>query len=592
MGEGPLADQAWLCNPGVDNRQVFDSFGSRHEPVAGLTRRAMKARLPVVLALAGAALFAAATPAADINPADYPKLSGRQIAVLRDIVERSRQPLAGWPRAQFGYGPTAGSNNPAHSDLIYQVRADASALAQAQHDKLPAYRELLQGSMGRLIQKMLEPPVWGAWYELSRWEDGLLFERGGGQISPWADPFRKHNIMYSGNLFQMLGYYAMLYGDRKYDAPGALTYVWDQRVAKEVDARYDGPRQTFRYDHTGLAKALHRQYVEGNYVGIACQPRYAFTLCNEVPILAYRHYDLTHGTDYAPEVEARYLANEKWDARTQRFMIFVNQLTGEPHFVQPEQQLAGDPIGGMYWHYPINKDLVAKSYQYHRDIALQFYVGNVPDAIRDQGIGFGFFANYAAEVGDLESRDKLIAYADRNFDPEEKDGRHRYSITDIAIAQQPKDKHFEVWQGNDHRSGVRNIFGGQANSLMAMAQLNDGGAQWRLYNRPWTAEHFKQPFISGVDYPRVLVNQAVFDPAKDALIVGLQPGTASVGTVSFDVNRLDPRKRYRVEVDGREIGRLEQGKTSSAALRWSRDKVLTVEVNLAAPRSIVIRGDA
>ena len=162
------------------------------------------------VAITACALWATAAQGNGVDPAQYPKLSERQLAVLRDVVDRSQQPLLDWPRAQFGYGPTAGSTNPADSDLIYQVRADASAVAQAQYDKVPAYRELYRKTMDALIRKMLEPATWGSWYELSRWEDGLLFGQGGGQVEPWADPFKKHNIMYSGNLFQMLGYYAML----------------------------------------------------------------------------------------------------------------------------------------------------------------------------------------------------------------------------------------------------------------------------------------------------------------------------------------------------------------------------------------------
>jgi hypothetical protein len=545
------------------------------------------------LRLATAALMlCSAVPAiaaGPVDPVDYPRLSATQLSVVRDLVDRSQLPLADWPRSQFGYGPFADSQNPSHSDLIYQMRADATALAQAQYDKLPAYRELLQRSQDQLIQKMLDPAAWGSWYELSRWEDGITFAQGGGQVKPWADPFLKHNIMYSGNLFQMLGYYGMLYRDRKYEAPGSLTYVWDRATARQVDADYDGEPQVFRYDFKRIGQALRRQYQEGDYVGIACQPKYAFTLCNEVPILAYRHYDLLLGTRYAPEVQSKFMKGVRWDPRTQRFMIFVNQQTKEPFFVSPEKQLAGDPIGGMYWHHPINKALVQKSYEYHRDIALQFYLGNVRDAIRDSGIGFGFFANYAAELGDLDSRNKMLAYADVNFAAVGKDQVRRCTINEVPLVEAPREKHFEQWQSDGEKFGKRIVFGAHGCSLMAMALLNEGGSQWRLYNRPWTAAHFAQPFISGVEYPRTLVDQAVFDARKDALVVGLLPGRANAGVVTVDVNQLDVRKSYVVEVDGKAVGTLVRGSAQGEALTWSPDRVLTVRLKLDAARSLVVR---
>ena len=554
--------------------------------MANIVRLAAVVASLVTFASIGSAVAAETS----IDPSRYPRLSSRQMSVVRELVDRAGKPLAEWPRAQFGFGPTADSSNAADSDLIYQIRADASALAQVQYDKVPAYRELYQRGVDQLIQKMLDPMAWGSWYEMSRWEDGITFAQGGGQVEPWADPFKKHNIMYSGNLFQMLGYYTMLFNDRKYDAPGSLTYVWDATTAKSVGSNYDGASQVFRYDHKSLAEALRRQYIEGNYVGIACQPKYAFTLCNEVPILAYRHYDMSHGTRYAPVIERKFMANERWDPRTQRFMIFVNQQTREPMFVEPEKQLAGDPIGGMYWHHPINPELVKKSYQYHRDIAMQFYLGNVREAIRDQGIGFGFFANYAAELGDLATRDKLIAYADANFGPISRDGTYRYSITEIALNDAPKEKHFESWQSDGEKFGKRIVFGGQANSLMAMAQLNDGNVSWRIYNQPWKPAHFEQPFISGVDYPRVLVSQAVFDAQKDALVVGLEPGKTEVDEVSVDINKLSPRKVYVVEIDGKPVGKLLRGKTDGSGLNWSSDGVLTVRLSLPSARSLVVRG--
>ncbi len=115
--------------------------------------------------------------------------------------------------------------------------------------------------------------------------------------------------------------------------------------------------------------------------------------------------------------------------------------------------------------------------------------------------------------------------------------------------------------GNTH--GVDTWTG---NALIPLARLDKGNDFRKLYQNPWTDAHFKEPFISDVDYLTTNVSQAVYDANKQALVVTLMPGPVKAAKISFKVRQLDPAKTYSVLKDKKPAGRLERAADGTASL--------------------------
>src|SRR5690606_22254275 len=134
----------------------------------------------------------------------------------------------------------------------------------------------------------------------------------------WIDPVKDQNIMYSGHLFQMVNTYAMLYGDRRYEAPGSLTFVYDP-VGRGMG------RQEFAYDNSSLAKVLYSQFEENDCAGIESEPNPISPECKQPPTPTYELYDARPGTDYFPTVSMRcrqvFDARDYVDPKTGSFMV-------------------------------------------------------------------------------------------------------------------------------------------------------------------------------------------------------------------------------------------------------------------------------
>jgi hypothetical protein len=180
---------------------------------------------------------------------------------------------------------------------------------------------------------------------------------------------------------------------------------------------------------------------------------------------------------------------------------------------------------------------------------------------------------YAAEVGDQQAKDKMFAYADRNFHPVWENGEYYY----------PRNDDYSVdAQGNVH--GV-DVWAGSA--LIPMARLDRGQGLRKLYSETWDPARYKQPFISDVDTLAAGVSQAFFDPKKDALIVTLLPGPIATKDTSFVVRQLDPTKNYQVIKDGKPVGEL-SAKHQPASTTWRDDGTVLISTSIAAPHTFVL----
>jgi len=127
-----------------------------------------------------------------------------------------------------------------------------------------AVRSRVGRILGRCVERMLDRDVWGYSQAKSYWGR-----------KPWApDPCYRENVMYTGHLLQLLAYYELFTGDRRYHrAGGGWDFVWK-----------DGRR--VHYDVEKLIDVTVEQMRKGPNGGIACEPGLMFFACNNHPHVA------------------------------------------------------------------------------------------------------------------------------------------------------------------------------------------------------------------------------------------------------------------------------------------------------------------
>ena len=377
-------------------------------------RAALRGLRSVVAAALGAVvLVLAAAPAVSqapgIDPARYPALDRKEVGALRWVVKLARQAPGDWS----GMGGLEPGQEwlEAHR---YQLAFMTYFLALEQYHKTPAYRELTAGAMDLLIQKMVRKDVWHYWAESSKGSkkfNPALTEYGPG----WVDPVREKNIMYSGHVMHMVGLYEMLTRDRKYDNPGALTFVWD--VSGDVRGKYE-------YDHTSLVEKAYRQIMDNPWHSVECEMNMVFPECNQHPILALMLHDAVHGTAWAGparQVMGKVFQEKGFvDPKTHRAMTAYMVQQDK---VLPSATADADGWTGVLMH-AWDRESVESHYPHQREAALE----KLPDgtarakASMFGRLGEGFFGMLAKEVGDEPTARALLAWADGNLSPVERDG--------------------------------------------------------------------------------------------------------------------------------------------------------------------------
>jgi hypothetical protein len=507
-----------------------------------------------------------AVAAADINPGQYPALDKKAVGQLRHIVRLSRQLPGDWSDMGTDLWYSA------ERTLTFQLSYMATAVGLAQYEYTPAYRELHRDTMDRLIQKMTLPDVWETWLNSSR--AGTVRNKTPDLQRGWIDPVRKHNIMLKGYLVQAAAMYDMLYRDGKYDRADAFTFRY-------MTGTWGNGPVTFRYSLPDIVRIIHQEYIDGGYQGVQCEPNLIFVQCNQPPILGLINYDQIHGTRYAVDVMPKF--KDAWikrgyvDRSSSQAVNFIVASTGEQ---DRKSGIITDAWNGS-WMHAWDPDYVRGLYgnlkaPYSRRLLSGDYARNVPPyGDKDMiPLGFGLFSFWAAEMGDREVSNQLLAYAERNFNPVWKDGTYYYPRSmDHTVDSQGNTHGVDAWTGN---------------ALLALTRLNRGGGFRDLYSNPWGVEQIASPEIVNVDYASTSVNQARWDPARKALIVTLSAGPVRAARFEFDVLRLDRTKDYRVFRNGKLLGRLDKkGTSAGGAIRWHGD-VLKIATPMSDRTSFVI----
>jgi hypothetical protein len=475
------------------------------------------------------------------------QLDSLQWGHLRHMVRLSRQIPGDW--SDMGpFDPT----NEGDDAYRYQLAYMAYTLGLTQYHYLPAYRELLRETLANLIRKMLRHDVWGYWELTSRGSkvmdpDLEVLEDG------WVDPVIRKNVMYSGHLLMMVSLYEMLYRDGRYFEPGSLTFEC------RPPFRGLGP-QDFPYDLPSLAGVITEQFAASGGMGCECEPNGIFVYCNQFPMLGLSHLDRVRGTDVAPALMQGF--RDAWSRQSSLFS--VDTSTGLPVFLMVKQQEV------VYEDSEDNKEAASVvswgpfMHVWQREYVEALYPQVLPRVRRDTPWGFGvsleqfhrthleyqarpstelvdpmmlgvhthgMLALLAAELGDEETRDGLLAHADAVMSPTWKDGGLFYPRCDEL----------------DTERYVTCVMG---NGLLAAARINPPNGIHDLYTSPWTDDDVHGPQIVGVAFPDVLVTAARFDRDSRRLHVRLVPGDSPPAVAEFRVTGLDAARRVAMLVNG------------------------------------------
>ena len=518
------------------------------------------------------------------DPTNYPSLSTKKMGHVRHMVNLANQ-LDG----DFSLmGETDPVYNMSFHAYQFQIAFAQYALASTHYHYTPAHRDLYQKASARLIQRMIYKDVWDYWAHVSKFDltNRTEIEAGLEEMTTyteddwygWIDPNIKKNIMYSGHLLQMVGLHQNLFDDDRYDEPGSLTFRF-------APIEYGQGPIEMKYDSHRLAKVIYDQFEEDHFRGIECERNAVYAECNQHPILGLMSYDLKNGTNLSVKVRKEFkkvMRKRKYiNPETNTTMYFLKVKEDE---VVPATYAWADGWNG-HAQYVWDKEYIKSIYPDQKKRYFPSMLRGWPFENMGWGVSFdfGFFALLASEVGDTETVQTMVDYADEHFEPTWKDGGYYYPHTRFYVYN-----FFRDWLGYIHNVGPLT-----GNVLVGFASINPIDGLWKIYNQPRGKSHFAEPFITDVEYLEASVTQAVYDGDKDALIITLVPGPVESEATSFTVRQLDPEKTYALVRDGQVLG--EVNKKTSLALpstKWQADGSLVISTRLTEPQSFILKAMA
>jgi len=450
--------------------------------------------------LVAAALGVASPVHAQEPLAAYPYLDEKELGAVNNIVDLAMQP---------GFENMEPGPRGAFDQYQFQLAWMYYALALAQTQQTPAYRELYQDTSDRLIQKMLQPEVWTFWLDVLK---DPAFQKYIDPKVDLRDPVKQKNIMYSGHLLQMVGLYQRLYGDAKYNRMGAISFAMEGENGFHND-----------YSFVSLARNIRQQFIENELAGIECEPNLVFAECNQHPILGLMDYDKLYGTNLADLRGAFWDEAEKLGLFNHETSRYAGPHMKAEHTTGQLKSAWNDGWTGVTMH-AWNRDEVAAVYPIQRDAELARLVDQAPDVWLERwskaGVStdFGFLAAYAAELGDTQTQETLLRYADEHLKPQQEDGRYFYPRQDVRAGGAPMritgqevaslfsrepDVRLLPEQLGDHLVGPLT-----GNALLAFARLNPGSGLWKLYNDLASTYRADAPELVSVDRKQIAVSQA------------------------------------------------------------------------------------
>ncbi|KAL4973833.1 hypothetical protein BDW66DRAFT_168308 [Aspergillus desertorum] len=477
------------------------------------------------------------------EPESLTLLTPHQIASIRHIGNLARQLKGEWTHMMGG-----SDMNDGFGAFRYQLAFMSYALALAHFHRLPAAPGLFRESMQRIVAKMLEADVWFYWHDASV---------GGGSMQTPAkemsyDPIKTDNIMYSAYVQVMSAMYNSLFDDDRYTKPGALTMAYDTFLFGPIKG------YKFEWDQKSVNEQVYWNMVEEGYIGVACEPWCIYQICNQVPILGFRlndALDQSGESDIASEVTRGYV--KAWEdagggilTPDGVFNTFYRSDIKRSVVVPGPSADAWCGLMMNAWNHEfvqrVYNDRISKSVIPQADGTLSVVTGGIENRplnrrLIGSGGAFGWIAAWAAEMGDEDTKNRLLAYADKHFNP---------TITKGGLMYPRNDSVFDE-QGNFVM--VTPIL---SNAILPLTRLNVKHGLKRLYEDPWGAknrEHYGEPALEEVDFG-VDVYRAVYVKERKTLLFDLAAyEEGGKGSVALD--KVFGRGKWTLSCDGKEIAR-------------------------------------
>ncbi len=154
----------------------------------------------------------------------------------------------------------------------------------------------------------------------------------------------------------------------------------------------------------------------------------------------------------------------------------------------------------------------------------------------DNIAGIGYWLPYAAELGDRDTVERLLRFADAHLSPVWRDGRYYYPRNDDARI------------GPDGVLRLNSAL--QGNALIAFGRLNVGDGLLRLHNGGWSAANLQEPFLADVDYLAAGVAEARWDAPTRTLVAAFRPGPIASSRTEVSIRQLPRTTRATLSRDG------------------------------------------
>lgn len=432
----------------------------------------------------------AAPPVTESGPED--------LSALRYALDLTLQPIDEWEGFSF-------LDQFREAAVRYQLNFAQYALAMSQYTRTPAFTGYLAEGQRNAIEKMLDPRVWKYW----RWEN--LW----GNLRWEPDPCRRDNVMLSGYWGVNVGLYQSLCDDRRYEAPGSLTFR-------------NGPREVYPYDFGSLSELLRGHLSNSPFCMFPCEPSWIYPFCSSFALNTVILHARQNGGD-ASDLIAGY--RESFDRDFMRADGSVVAIrNGRLGFSIAAAPTINESVL-VPWLNPGMPELAQRLWWTMRERALDLDGDEVLPTIRDLDrvdvgnyrFGADTFARTmvvlaAREMGDDEAADAVQRSLDAKAVIERRDGVRRYAKL--------------------------SVYGNLAHTLARFTR-RDAMRDMIAFDRP--AAWSTGPRLAGAAYPDVLVAKAVTDGR--ALELVLRPGAGPVRT-TLSLDRLVPGAGYVVDGAG------------------------------------------
>jgi hypothetical protein len=477
---------------------------------------------------------------------DYPSLSREAVGWLRYLHRKVRTAddwtKKGTPSEAWDARTSPPTLNWHRFDLTF-----ASIAVAMMAEVTPAWREVYTEILDGLASRMTTYWAWHDWIE-QRGEDPqrgsyppaylqLLIPPGFAgryNVPGWAGnglaphPFEPDPVATSGALYYkgffnfVLGLYEYVSGNHRYDEPFDLVYD-------------DATR--FTYDHPTIAETLARQWAE-RAEGIHCEVRKIWPMCSFLAGLGLRMYDVMHRMD-------RHWAFQGWYEHARRH--YVSPVSAHPPewltlYYDPDTSVNFKTQDARAWLLttlfliPHDRRLGRWLYEgakrrfFVEDAEGGAYFTTVSGCPGDDAFATAIGLALAHEIGDGIAYPRLRKWVEDHYQPVH-DAEHgefyfRFRLRDTL----PR---------------------GQYNDLIMPAFVGAPGTWSDMFVGPNLAK-FRQPTVQDIDFARVSLTQAYYDPSLRTLVVSIAPATrrAAGEETTFRVTALEAGTKYSVNIDG------------------------------------------